>query len=253
MRQGIALDGRRPRLSFSTHSQAMSNPVLVIAAACCIAAIAVPRPATSRDRVALEENAPPLADVPARIDPIFALKERRQLPAQVRASSYRGRVRLHPLVAKAAYLLATELTDSADGVFVTSLVRSPEDQHRLRRQRRTRHWAVQRSKHMMGLAADIAFVERHVSISRLRDHAEALLQIALGEQARRLRVVKESHCIHIEIKTHDPDVRTTVSRLYKEGVLRRVSRRHPVPAYRQYEKERVFNRRPRRPLAELAL
>ena len=66
--------------------------------------------------------------------------------------------------------------------------------------RRYRYWTIQRSKHLLGYAADIGFYRRRKSMYRLHAKAEQILRERLGEERfEKLRVVRESRCLHIEL------------------------------------------------------
>jgi|GEM_PF-1908476 len=173
------------------------------------------------------------------------LRRMEKTTVNVRARAF-DRIDAHPLIVEAAYLLATELSPyTREGAFVTSLVRTPEDQFRLMGHRRYRWWATQRSKHLMGMAADIGFVRRRVSMRKMAALAEALLQERLGERAQVLRVVREARCLHIEVDTRRGRaiLEARAKELENLGIARREGR-HPVPPLTSYRLERLYQNPP---------
>lgn len=188
--------------------------------------------------------------------PLERLAARGQVTERVRFEVY-GSLRTHPLVEEAAEILATELMKHAEGVYVTSAARAPEDQRRLMRQRRYRSWTTPRSKHLLGgLAVDIGFVGRHIPMNRMRDVAQDALEHVMGpERAAVLRVVKESRCLHIEIDTWKGKdlVDERVEQMVRLGILEAPPwGPHPVPKLRDYVPERVWLRRPSKTLVAVA-
>lgn len=189
---------------------------------------------------------PALADmtpVGATPDPLARIAKRHQLTPTARAVTY-DRVETHPLIIRAADILSDQLRPWAEGVYITSLSRSPEDQFRLMRERRTRRWATQRSKHLAGLAVDVGFVGRRTSTWKLRDKAQAILEQELGlEAASLLRVVRERHCIHVEIDTYKGrDIIVERARhLENLGIVEEhPEARHPVPELSHYVPEGIW-------------
>ncbi|MCP4501832.1 MAG: M15 family metallopeptidase [Deltaproteobacteria bacterium] len=177
------------------------------------------------------------------------LRRMEKVTAHVRARVF-DHIDAHPLVVEAAYLLATELSPyTREGALVTSLVRSPEDQWRLMENRRYRWWTTNRSKHLMGMAADIGFVRRWVSMKKLAVLAENLLNARLGEKAKVLRVVSEAHCLHIEIDTRKGRaiLEARAQELENLGIARR-DNSHPVPQLSAYRLERQYMRSPEKML-----
>lgn len=177
------------------------------------------------------------------------LRRMEKVTARVRARAF-DHIDAHPLVVEAAYLLATELSPyTREGAFVTSLVRSPEDQWRLMENRRYRWWTTNRSKHLMGMAADIGFVRRRVSMKKMAVLAEELLKERLGPQADVLRVVLEARCLHIEIDTRKGRsiLEARAQELENLGIARR-DNSHPVPQLSAYRLERHYMRTPQKML-----
>lgn len=176
-------------------------------------------------------------------DPVLRMAIRNQLTPTARIKTY-DRVETHPLILEAADILTDKLRPYATGVYITSFARSPEDQKRLLKERRSRYWATQRSKHLAGLAADIGFVKRRVSTYKMRDLAEATLKRLLTEEKfNLLRIVRESHCIHIEIDTRNGKEIILKRRRELEnlGIVEKSpeskKRTHPVPSLDAYISE----------------
>ncbi len=177
------------------------------------------------------------------------LRRRRRVTPNVRSSAFGGAIEAHPLVVEAAYHLVNDLSRYArNGAFVTSLVRTPEDQTRLNRIRRYRWWTTPRSKHLMGgLAVDIGFVGRRASMTALAKKAERVLIRRLGkEKAKLLRVVRESRCLHIEIDSTNGRaiIEERANALANMGIAP-YDHVFPVPELKTYTPERLFLTRPR--------
>ena len=167
----------------------------------------------------------------------------------MRADAFGGALEAHPLVVEAAYHVVNDLSRYArNGAFVTSLVRTPEDQSRLNRIRQYRWWTTPRSKHLMGgLAVDIGFVGRRASMTTLAKKAEQVLIRRLGkEKAALLRVVREARCLHIEIdsRTGREILEERANALANLGIAP-YDEAFPVPLLRAYTPEKLFLTRPR--------
>lgn len=206
------------------------------------AAIAAPQLGTERAVVVANDQ---------RKEPwqIRNLRRRRRVTPNVRSTAFGGAIEANPLIVEAAYHLVNDLSRYArNGAFVTSLVRTPEDQKRLNRIRRYRWWTTPRSKHLMGgLAVDIGFVGRRASMTTLARKAEQVLVRRLGkEKAGLLRVVKEARCLHIEIDSiagrHILEERAGA--LANMGIAP-YDDVFPVPQLKTYTPERLFLRRPK--------
>jgi hypothetical protein len=196
------------------------------------------------------EASPQLGDVyeePRSV--VDDLMEHGRLTPSVRDSTYGGLVKSHPLVAEAALILSEELSPYAQGVYVTSLTRAPEDQRRLMKTRRYRYWTIQRSKHLLGYAADIGFYRRRKSMRRLHAKSEAILMERLGpEKFSKLRVVRESRCIHVELNTATgrEEIQERTALLAAMGIIDEAPKGwYPIPELRSYVPENVWLRRPR--------
>lgn len=179
------------------------------------------------------------------VSPLTLVEARGQMVPGVRTEVY-GFVEAHPLVAEAAEILTRRLTPYAEGVYVTSVARTPEDQRRLMKTQHTRGWAIPRSKHLMGgMAADIGFVARRVSTWRMRDVAEQILIQEMGPaRASLVRVVREARCIHIEIDSRRGRelLKERMALLADLGVLHTLpDDKYPVPRLRHYVKERNWH------------
>ena len=184
---------------------------------------------------------------PAQNPRFLQLMRHGKLTESVRSRTY-GHLQADPLIVEAAWIVSRGLEGAAQGVFVTSLARTPEDQRRLMRRRDTRWWATERSKHLMGgLAADIGFVGRKRSMRWLRDRAEQLLQQGLGAKvAKQIRVVKEAHCLHLELSsaTARERIQARKDALINLGIVRRSSQTL-VPSLRDYISEHSYRDRVR--------
>lgn len=179
-------------------------------------------------------------------DLLGMLSAQRRLDGDVRRKSYGGEVRAHPLVVKAGFLAVRALSREARGVYISSLVRSPDQQRRLLRHPRLGRWAAKRSKHVLGgLAVDIAFVGRRRSMAALGKEVRRALRRELGEQARMLRVVVERYCLHIELDSKHPVARREIEdrkrALVRAGILQR-SRPGVVPSVYDYRPESKWRR-----------
>lgn len=169
---------------------------------------------------------------------LSVLKAQRQLDGGVRRESYRGAVRAHPLIVKAGFLAVRALTPEARGVYISSLVRSPDQQRRLLRHPVFGRWAARRSKHVLGgLAVDVAFVRPRRSMAQMGRAVRRALRRELGEEARLLRVVVERHCLHIELDSKHPVARRAIEQrkqeLLQAGILKR-SKPGLVPTVNDY-------------------
>jgi hypothetical protein len=199
--------------------------------------------ATSSDDLAVNAFAPRIGDqreVPEDISLLDDLRREGRFTPQVRTQTYDERLRPHPL----------------RGVYVTSLSRGPADQRRLMSRRQYRYWAIDRSKHLLGgFAADIGFVRRRTSMWKLRQLAEDMIYAELGEEkAKKLRVVRESRCIHIEIDTFEgrEDIQQRAHAMWRWGILRSPPEGpNPVPALSDYVPERHWRTLPKRTLQAL--
>jgi hypothetical protein len=200
---------------------------------------------------------PRLAAEPVRppSSPLELVEARGQFVPGVQTEAFGG-VEAHPLIAKAGEILTRRLSPWAYGLYVTSVARSPDDQRRLMRERRTRGWAIPRSKHLMaGMAVDIGFIHRRVSSWRLRDKAEQVLREELTEEElSKLRVVREIRCVHVEIDTWRgrEDLEERMQLLADIGALRSLpDDGYPVPRLSDYatDEERRRNNAQRPALA----
>lgn len=177
-------------------------------------------------------------------DPLLRMAIRNQLTPTARLKTY-DRIETHPLIIEAADILTDRLRPYAKGVYVTSFTRSPEDQKRLLKEKRSKYWATQRSKHLSGLAADVGFVKRRVSTHRMRDIAEKILKEELPPaQFELLRIVRESYCIHVEIDTRKG--RDIIVQRKEEmenlGIVKlsTAEAKYPVPKLGDYVNERAW-------------
>ena len=207
--------------------------------------------------IEVDYETPKIADVAIEPeDPLDSLIRRGRLTPSVRFETYGGLIKPHPLVVEAALILSEELAPYARGVYVTSLARAPKDQKRLMRARRYRYWTVQRSKHLLGFAADIGFYQRRKSMTQLHRLAEDILRERLGEEDfQRLRVVRESRCIHVELHTWSGrgEIADRVAALSSIGILEEEPpNSYPIPSLGDYVSEREFLRRPRDTLEAVA-
>lgn len=200
---------------------------------------------------------PRLGTEPVRppTSPLELVRARGQFVPGVQTEAFGG-VEPHPLIAKVGEILTRRLSPWAYGLYVTSVARSPDDQRRLMRERRTRGWAIPRSKHLMaGMAVDIGFIHRRVSSWRLRDKAEQVLREELTEEELgKLRVVREIRCVHVEIDTWHgrEDLAERMQLLADIGALRSLpDDGYPVPRLSDYatEEERRRNNAHRPALA----
>lgn len=185
--------------------------------------------------------------------PIEVLRQAGRLTPRVRIETYDERLRPHPVIEEAAALLVEGLAPYAEGVYLTSLSRAPDEQRELMRSRPYRFWAIERSKHLMGgFAADIGFVGRRASMAKIRDAAEAMLHERMGtEKARLLRVVAEARCIHIEIdsRTGREDIEARANAMHRWGIVKSPpDGENPVPHIKDYVPEEHWTKRPRHPL-----
>jgi hypothetical protein len=197
---------------------------------------------------------PRLAAEPVRppTSPLELVEARGQFVPGVQTEAFGG-VEPHPLIAKAAEILTRRLSPWAYGLYVTSVARSPDDQRRLMRERRTRGWAIPRSKHLMaGMAVDIGFIHRRVYSCRLRDNADQVIREELTpEELSKLRVVREIRCVHVEIDTWRgrDDLQERMQLLADIGALRSLpDDGYPVPRLSDYatdaERRRINEARP---------
>jgi hypothetical protein len=171
------------------------------------------------------------------------LRARGRFTPTVRTETYGDRLAPHPLIEEAVAVVVEELGPYAKGVFVTSLSRAPEDQMRLMSKRRYRYWTTSRSKHLLGgFAADIGFVRRTTNMWKLRRLAENAILEKLGEEkAKKLRVVRESRCIHIEIDTQGgrEDIERRVEALVRWKMIQvKPEGPNPVPERRWHHMPR---------------
>lgn len=237
--------------SATAHSRVLIATLLFLAAA--LAA----EPAGS-GRVRMPETAPRLADYqpPPVPGPLERLATEGRLTQTVRATTYDDWLAPHPLIEEAAAALVDGLAPYAGGVYITSVSRAPEEQRQLMREGRSRFWAVNRSKHLLGgFAADVAFVRRRLPMWRLRLIAERELEARLGpEKAKLLRVVSEARCLHVEIDSRNGRelIEARVNALKHWGILKsKPADRNPVPHLDDYVSEDAWRLRPRRPLEAL--
>lgn len=208
---------------------------------------------TSSEDLRLNDFAPRLHDrdsAPAERTVLEELKARGRFTPTVRTQTYDARLRPHPLIAEALPIVTEALAPYAKRVYVTSLARAPEDQMRLMSKRRYRYWTTDRSKHLLGgFAADIGFVRRRTNMWKLRRLAEEAIVEQLGEErAKKLRVVRESRCLHIEIDTVNgrEDIEKRVDALYRWNMIHeKPEGPNPVPALDNYIPERRWRTMPR--------
>jgi hypothetical protein len=206
----------------------------------------------SSDDLRRAEFAPVIFDqkMPDPPGTLEKLKKRGRFTPTVRTETYDGRLKPHPLIEEAAAILVEELRPYAKAVYVTSLVRGPEDQLRLMKKRRYRYWTTKRSKHLLGgFAADIGFVRRKTNMWKMRAKAEKILIEKMGEErAKMVRVVRESRCIHIEIDSQygREDIRARAKLLHEWGIVHEFPDGwNPVPPLDSYVLERDWVRGPR--------
>jgi hypothetical protein len=247
----LARDG--DRMTESTF-QSTAIPAVLVAATVFFAPHA-----TSSGDLRLMEHAPRIEDRAPDPEPslLDELREEGRFTPHVRTQTYDEKLRPHPLIEEAVSVVLDGLRPYARGVYVTSLSRAPEDQRRLMKRRRYRYWTIQRSKHLLGgFAADIGFVRRRTSMWKLRDKAEELILANLGEEkAKKLRVVRESRCIHIEIDTREgrEDIEQRAQAMWRWGILASPppDGPNPVPSLSDYVPERHWRKAPRRMLQAL--
>jgi hypothetical protein len=213
---------------------------------------------TSSGDMRVNEFAPRITDREPQPGPTLLdeLRARGRFTPTVRTETYDDRLAPHPLIEEAVAVLTEELRPYARGVYVTSLARAPEDQMRLKSERRYRYWTTDRSKHLLGgFAADIGFVRRKTNMWKLRAIAERALVEKLGEEkAKKLRVVRESRCIHVEIDTvHGrEDIERRVDALFRWKMIRdKPVGPNPVPSLEDYIPERTWMTVPRNTLVAL--
>jgi hypothetical protein len=207
---------------------------------------------TSSEDLRLNSFAPRLHDREPAPPPTILdeLRERGRFTPTVRTETYDDRLEPHPLIQEALPIVTEELAPYAKRVFVTSLARTPEDQLRLMSKRRYRYWTTARSKHLLGgFAADIGFVRRKTNMWKLRAIAERVLKERLGEEkAKKLRVVRERRCLHIEIDTQfgREDIEQRVDALYRWKMIHdKPEGPNPVPALEDYVLENRWRTMPK--------
>jgi len=210
---------------------------------------------TAHSRSVASRSVPQLADVPENWSQTSTFLQKSRLTPDVKESTYGGAVSSHPLVARAAMILTRELNPYAGGVFITSLTRAPHDQHRLKKARRYRRWTIDRSKHLMGLAVDVGFYRRHITMSALHYRAKYVLRKHLGDvDYNRLRVVREARCLHVELNTKNAreEIEDRSAALLSAGILLQAPTKHIVPSLKDYVPEDLWLRTPRNRLIALA-
>lgn len=173
------------------------------------------------------------------------LRAHDQIGDRARVSSYDGVVKAHPLIIKASFFLARGLKDDARLAYVSSMVRTPDQQRRLLKHPILKRVAIKRSKHVLGgLAVDMAFIGRKHEMQQMGRRARRILRRELGGQAAWLRVAVEPYCLHIEIDQRHPVGRRIIERRKRELVAQKILVRPVagIPSTNDYRTERTWKR-----------
>lgn len=147
------------------------------------------------------------AEMTPDTDEVMAyLRAKNQAGDGVRTESYNGELKAHPLVVKAGFALVKGLAPYSRIPYVSSLVRTASHQKKLLQHPILKSQATKRSMHVLGgLAVDVAFIGRKISMQDMGKHARSVLTSALGkEQANLLNIIIEPYCLHIELNKKNP-------------------------------------------------
>ena len=160
------------------------------------------------------------------------LRSLEQVGANVRLTTYEGKIKLSPTIVAATGLILREMPSrlsSARTGFWSSGVRTPRQQIQLLEHPLLGSQAILNSMHLGGMAADLAWPTRRVSLSRIGEVARDILkQHGYGNK---VRVVPERYCIHIELTPGLARLQT--EDLHRQGVLRRMPTGHH-PLFKDY-------------------
>ena len=175
------------------------------------------------------------------------LKAKDQVGDRVKTESYQGKIEAHALIVKAGFALVKGLQAYAKIPYVSSLVRTEDQQRKLLRHPILKSQASRRSMHLGGMAVDVAFIGRKIGMKRMSEHARSVLVQALGpSQADLLRIVKEPYCLHIELNRKHPVsakmVEKRKAKLLELGILKR-TKTGVVPHIDDYVSEAAWSKK----------